>query len=95
VDAAKEGPEGRTSSRLPATGIIFRTTSGTYNYDWHTAPRRQYVINLDAAVKITASDGESRIIGQGEILLVEDTHGKGHISQAVDGFRHSVFVTLD
>jgi hypothetical protein len=54
------------------------------------------VINLDAAVKVTASDGESRVIGPGEILPVEETRGKGHVSQAVDGkFRHSIFVTLD
>jgi hypothetical protein len=96
IEPASEGPGGKVSARLPATGIIFRTTEGSYNYDWHPAPRKQYIINLDAAVKITASDGESRVIGPGEVLLVEDTHGKGHISQAVDGkFRHSVFVTLD
>jgi len=96
IAPASEGPGGKISARFPATGIIFRTTEGSYNYDWHPAPRRQYIINLDAAVKITASDGESRVIGPGEVLLVEDTRGKGHISQAVDGkFRHSVFVTLD
>jgi hypothetical protein len=96
IEPAIEGPGGKVSGRFPATGVVFRTTDGSYNYDWHTAPRKQYVINLDAAVKVTASDGESRVIGPGEILLVEDTRGKGHISQAVDGkFRHSVFVTLD
>jgi hypothetical protein len=34
---------------------------------------------LDAGVKITASDGESRMIAAGEVLLVEDTIGKGHL----------------
>jgi hypothetical protein len=96
IEPESVGPGGKVSARFPATGIIFRTTEGSYSYDWHPAPRKQYIINLDAAVKITASDGESRVIGPGEILLVEDTHGKGHVSQAVDGkFRHSVFVTLD
>ena len=63
---------------FPATGIIFRETPGTYDYSWHPAPRRQYIINLDGAVEITASDGEKRVIGPGEVFLVEDTHGKGH-----------------
>ena len=36
-------------------------------------------------MKITASDGESRVIKAGEIILVEDTTGKGHLSQSVDG----------
>jgi len=40
------------------------------------ATRRQYVINLDAPNQITASDGETRIIGVGEIILIEDVHGR-------------------
>jgi hypothetical protein len=86
----------KLSARLPATGIIFRETSGDYDLDWHPAPRRQYIINLDAGVQITASDGEARRIGAGEVLLVEDTWGKGHLSRALDGkLRHCIFVTLD
>ena len=85
-----------TPTRLPATGIIFRETSGDYDLDWHPAPRRQYIINLDGGVKITASDGESRIIGAGEVLLVEDTSGKGHLSKSVGGkMRRSIFVPID
>jgi hypothetical protein len=84
------------SKRLPATGIIFRETSGDYDLDWHPAPRRQYIINLEGAVQITASDGESRIIGAGEVLLVEDTKGKGHLSKAVAGrMRRSIFVPIE
>ncbi|MEM7408507.1 MAG: hypothetical protein AAF458_24690 [Pseudomonadota bacterium] len=84
------------SERLPATGIIFRQTGGDYDLDWHPAPRRQYIINLDAGVVLTASDGESREIGAGEVVLVEDTHGKGHLSKAVEGaVRHSIFIPID
>ena len=86
----------RYSERLAATGIIFRETGGDYDLDWHTAPRRQYIINLDAGVKLTASDGEARIIGAGEVILVEDTTGKGHLSQAVSGtVRQSIFIPID
>src|SRR5438270_13510411 len=83
VEWAEETRAGKLSKRLPATGIIFREVPPAYDLDWHPAPRRQYIINLDAGVQITASDGESRIIGAGEVLLVEDTTGKGHLSQAV------------
>src|SRR3954453_21298164 len=41
----------------PASGIIFRETTQDYTVDWHPAPRRQYVINLDSAVHISAGDG--------------------------------------
>lgn len=86
----------KMSARLPATGIIFRQTSGNYDLDWHPAPRRQYIINLDGGVKITASDGVSREIGAGEVILVEDISGKGHLSQSIGGkLRHSIFVPIE
>lgn len=87
---------GRLSARLPATGIIFRQVPPDYDLDWHPAPRRQYIINLDAGVQLTASDGETRRVGAGEVILVEDTWGQGHLSKALDGkLRHCIFVTLD
>lgn len=87
---------GRLSRRLPATGIIFREVPPDYDLDWHPAPRRQYIINLDNGVQITASDGEARTIAAGEVVLVEDTTGKGHLSKAInDRLRHCIFVTLD
>ena len=92
----ERGPGRQDVGDLPATGIIFRETPGTYDYAWHPAPRRQYIINLDGAVEITASDGEKRVIGPGEVFLVEDTHGKGHFSKAVEGkMRHSIFVPIE
>jgi hypothetical protein len=96
VQWVEERDFGKYSARLPATGIIFRETSGDYDLDWHPAPRRQYIINLDGGVQITASDGESRIIGAGEVLLVEDTTGKGHLSKSVAGkMRRSIFVPIE
>ncbi len=96
IDFVESTPSGRYSERIPATGIIFREVPPTYDLDWHNAPRRQYIINLDNGVQITASDGESRVIGAGEVLLVEDTTGKGHLSKAInDRLRHCIFVALD
>ena len=86
----------KLSAEFPVTGMIFRQVPAEYDLDWHPAPRRQYIINLDAGVEITASDGESRIIGQGEVVLVEDVSGKGHLSKAVEQkVRHCIFVTVD
>jgi hypothetical protein len=96
VKWVEEKPFRKLSTRLPATSIIFRQTSGDYDLDWHPAPRRQYIINLDAGVEITASDGERRIIDAGEVILVEDVSGKGHLSKAVGGrMRHSIFVPIE
>ena len=84
----------KLSREFPVGSLIFRQVQPSYDLDWHPAPCRQYIINLDAGVQITASDGESRIIGAGEVVLVEDVSGKGHLSKAVEGkLRHCIFVT--
>jgi hypothetical protein len=71
---------GRFSERFPETGIIFREVQPTYELDWHKAHRRQNIINLDNGVQITARDGEARVIGAVEVILVEVVTGKGHLS---------------
>src|ERR1700739_1154200 len=82
VQWVEERNASKLSARLPATGIIFRETRGDYDLS---------CINLDAGVKITASDGEARVIGAGEVVLVEDVRGKGHLSQSIGGkMRHSI-----
>ncbi len=87
---------GHISETFPATGIVFRETSESYDYDFHTAPARQYVVNLDGAVEITVGSGEKRVLEAGEVFICEDTTGQGHISRAVNGqVRRSLFVTLD
>ena len=96
IDWVEQRNFSKLSARLPATGIIFRETGGDYDLSWHPAPRRQYIINLDGGVKITASDGEAREIGAGEVILVEDVRGKGHLSQSIGGkMRHSIFVPIE
>lgn len=90
------GKVGFLSERVPATGLVFRETGGDYDYDFHTAPRRQYVVNLEGEVEIEVGDGTRRILRTGDILLAEDTTGQGHISRAVAGKpRKSLFITLD
>lgn len=75
--------------------MIFRETAGSYDYSWHTAPRRQYVVMLEGEVEIEIGDGTKRIFGTGEILLAEDTTGQRHISRAVAGKpRKSLFITV-
>jgi len=96
IDWVEENRGGKFSDRLPASGIIFRQVQPDYDLDWHPAPRRQYIINLDAGVQITAGDGEARVIGAGEVILVEDTTGQGHLSKAVENkLRHCIFVPID
>jgi hypothetical protein len=90
------GKVGFVSELTKATGMVFRETAGDYDYDFHTAPRRQYVVNLEGEVEIEVGDGTRRILRSGDILLAEDTTGQGHRSRAVAGKpRKSLFITLD
>ena len=90
------GMVGALSEIEPATGVVFRTNGPDYDYDWHNAPRRQYVITLSGAVEIEVGDGSVRRFGAGDILLAEDTTGRGHISRAIGNEeRRSIFVLLD
>jgi len=86
---------GRMSSPLPVTSMILRENDPSYDYDWHCAPRRQYIVMLEGLVRIQTSDGEARIFKPGEIVLLEDTEGKGHKSNSPDGKpRKSIFLLL-
>ncbi|MEX0720128.1 MAG: hypothetical protein WD059_05635 [Balneolaceae bacterium] len=89
------GKIGALSEIIPAKGVIFREVSPSYDYGFHTAPQRQYIILLDGEIEIETSLGEKRTFGAGEILLVEDTDGKGHKTRNLQPIkRKSVFITL-
>jgi quercetin dioxygenase-like cupin family protein len=47
----------------------------------HPAPRRQFLVWLAGSGGCQASNGEIRQVGAGDVLLVEDTTGKGHSSR--------------
>lgn len=56
--------------------------------DWHTAPRRMFLIVLQGMAQVTASDGEVRRFGPGSMMLMDDPKGKGHITEAVGDVDH-------
>lgn len=87
-----KSPIGYLSVNVVVKAIQFRKVPAGYN-DRHTAPQRQYVVLLDGAVEIETSLGEKRIFEQGEVLLMEDTTGKGHRSRNVEQKeRSSLFI---
>jgi len=96
VQLKDAGPIGRLSEVIPAKGVIFRTNDPGYDYDWHVAPRRRFIVLLDGAIEIEVSDGERRTFRGGEVLLMEDTTGRGHRTRHLEAReRRSVFILLD
>ena len=47
----------------------------------HPAPRRQIIICTAGAMRVTTSLGEARDLIPGSSVLLEDTKGKGHVSE--------------
>jgi uncharacterized cupin superfamily protein len=78
-----------------AHGVMFRSAPATHLSPHHPAPRRQYVITLSGQVEIETGDGTIRRFGAGDVMLAEDTTGRGHITRVVGGQpRHYVFIPL-
>jgi hypothetical protein len=61
---------------------IHRAPPGTVQ-DWHTAPRRQYVITLSGHGEIELAGGKKIAVDPGHIELAEDLTGKGHITRVI------------
>ena len=74
-------------------GVNFRRFEPGYFSDWHTAPRRQYVITLAGEMEVGIGDGTKRRFGAGDVLLADDLTGQGHTT-AVVGDQPRVSVTI-
>jgi hypothetical protein len=72
------GNIGKLSDGIASKEIIFREVAPSYDYDFHTAPQKQYIVLLDGEIEIETSLGDKRTFKSGEVLLIEDTTGKGH-----------------
>jgi len=90
----EDKPYGAISDWVTVTGLAFRESPDGLNIDFHVAPRRQFVVTLFGAVEIDCGNGEVRRMGAGDILLADDTTGKGHISRDVEGPRRSLFIPV-
>lgn len=76
-------PEGETSLTQRVSEITFIRFPADGFYDWHPAPRRQYVITLEGGVEVGLGDGTKRQFSPGDILLAEDVTGRGHTTRVI------------
>ena len=66
-----------------ATHSLFLRLRRGWNEPIHPTPVRQTLVCLSGCVEVTASDGEARRIGKGDVWRMEDRHGKGHHTKVV------------
>ncbi|UPQ77051.1 hypothetical protein [Chryseobacterium nepalense] len=90
-----QGEIGYLSENFEVKRLQFRKVSADYDYDFHHAPQKQFIVLLNGGVEIETSLGELRQFQTGEILLVEDTVGKGHKTRNLEKKeRTSLFIHL-
>ena len=68
---------------LEASNVGFLTLPAGSRSDWHPAPRKQYVMVLIGTMEVIAGNNESRVFTPGSVLLVTDTEGQGHKTNAL------------
>lgn len=66
------------SDAEPASAVLFLRLRKGWDEPVHPTPLAQKFVCLRGAVRVTASDGEARVIGPGDVWHMQDTHGKGH-----------------
>ncbi|MBO32559.1 MAG: cupin [Rhodospirillaceae bacterium] len=71
------------SSQTDAARFSFFELPVGWGGEEHPAPKRQYFICISGCIEMTAGDGERRLISIGDVVLVEDTHGQGHITKVI------------
>ncbi|MEM1077870.1 MAG: cupin [Pseudomonadota bacterium] len=71
------------SETASATGMLFLRLRAGWNEPIHPTPVIQSLICLRGRVRVTASDGDTREIGPGDVWRMADTHGKGHHTEVI------------
>ena len=72
------------SKLYDAHEVQFEETISGGSFDWHNAPRRQFVVTLWGRLQFETRLGETQEIAPGDVLLAEDTTGGGHRWKLVD-----------
>ena len=95
-DFAPPAPPIGVSARTGCCGILFLHIPAGWPGDQHPAPTRQWMILLAGTMEMMASDGETRTMGPGSVVLMEDTSGQGHTSKVSDdGECHVAIVQIE
>jgi quercetin dioxygenase-like cupin family protein len=76
-------PDGRfrVAGDLPAVGVALREYPADDVVDWHRAPARQFAITVVGELEVEVWGGMRRTVRAGELVFLEDTRGKGHITR--------------
>ncbi len=71
----------------PASKYRFYSFEPGWIGEPHPAPARQFLACMSGTVEMETTDGTVRRLGPGDLVLLEDTSGRGHITRNIgDGY---------
>jgi hypothetical protein len=71
------------SAPIEAARLMFATIPVGWIGERHTAPRRQFFVQLTGVIETEVSDGRRVRTGPGSVTLIEDTEGGGHVTRVI------------
>lgn len=77
-DYAPPAPSLNTSVLKAADNSVFLELPIGWYGDWHPTPVRQWLIFMTGKCEFEAEDGELATCKAGDVVLLDDTSGKGH-----------------
>ncbi|MFA4876390.1 MAG: cupin domain-containing protein [Methanoregula sp.] len=60
--------------------------------DWHPCPARQFLALMSGTVEMETTDGTIRRFVPGDLVLLEDTSGRGHVTRNLSSGYSTFFV---
>lgn len=75
---APPAPPLDVSAIQSADGLAVLRLPPDWSGEWHPSPYRQWLFFMSGSARIQVSDGTQREVSPGSIVLLEDTHGRGH-----------------
>ena len=76
----------------PASKYRFYTFKPGWVGDWHPAPAQQFLALMTGTVEMETTDGMVRQFFPGDLVLLQDTSGKGHLTRNVGNGNATFFV---
>jgi hypothetical protein len=72
-----------SSSVESAKAIVFLELPVGWVGDWHPTPVRQWLILMTGECEFESGDGEFCRRKAGEVVMLDDTNGKGHCTKVI------------
>ena len=73
------------SSPVGVAQVVFVSLPLDWFGDWHPAPRKQWWVQFTGQLEVEVSDGAIRRFGPGDLAILEDVNGKGHLTRVIGG----------